>query len=338
MALQEFLASYAVEVDESGAKRLEEVLESNRDLAERLAGAFDAARSALSSLNTSLETLDLQSALQETLQIRAQSPWTVPAELGLTAAESSAESFAGRLESLRPKLSANASGITSAVSSAIASIRSMMASVSVTVPVRAIASPDLPDLPRINPGTPAGAASSAGSGRSASAASPSVPAFGSGGRVASPTFAMIAEKGDPEYVIPVKKEAQAVPLLRDLLSELSVSARKALSEGTAAGQPAGKSGMSESGLSAGILSPAGESSSAQRPDLSSFSADLASMMSSARSAFLPVGIPQSAAPKSVEAPVTINVTAASASPEEIGRSVYDLTQRYLLRTVRGVFS
>ena len=32
MAMQEFLASYAVEVDESGAKRLQEVLESNREM------------------------------------------------------------------------------------------------------------------------------------------------------------------------------------------------------------------------------------------------------------------------------------------------------------------
>ena len=47
MAMQEFLASYAVEVDESGAKRLQEVLESNREMAQTLAGAFEAARGAL---------------------------------------------------------------------------------------------------------------------------------------------------------------------------------------------------------------------------------------------------------------------------------------------------
>ena len=40
---------------------------------------------------------------------------------------------------------------------------------------------------------------------------------------------------------------------------------------------------------------------------------------------------------SIEAPVTINVTAKGAEAEALGRSVYDLTERYLLRTLEGVF-
>ena len=58
----------------------------------------------------------------------------------------------------------------------------------------------------------------------------------------------------------------------------------------------------------------------------------------ARSQFLPAGVVAPAASHSVEAPVTIQVNSPYASPEEVGRSVYDLTQRYLLRTMKGVFA
>ena len=39
----------------------------------------------------------------------------------------------------------------------------------------------------------------------------------------------------------------------------------------------------------------------------------------------------------VDAPVTINVTATGTDPESLGRSVYDIAQRYHLRTLKGVF-
>ena len=47
MADQEFLASFAVEVDEAGVSRLQSVLSENRNLAEELAAAFSAATSAI---------------------------------------------------------------------------------------------------------------------------------------------------------------------------------------------------------------------------------------------------------------------------------------------------
>ena len=47
MADQEFLASFAVEIDESGVSRLQQVLEENRDLAEEVASAFEAATEAI---------------------------------------------------------------------------------------------------------------------------------------------------------------------------------------------------------------------------------------------------------------------------------------------------
>ena len=50
----------------------------------------------------------------------------------------------------------------------------------------------------------------------------------SGGRFARPTSVQVAEDGDAEYIIPVKKENKALPLLRPLLSELSPEARQSL--------------------------------------------------------------------------------------------------------------
>ena len=48
MADQEFLASFAVEIDETGLLRLQEELTKNRALAEELASAFDWARNSIS--------------------------------------------------------------------------------------------------------------------------------------------------------------------------------------------------------------------------------------------------------------------------------------------------
>ena len=57
MASQEFLASFAAEIDESGVTRLQQVLEENRELADRLAGAFGAASSAIHAFLEGLGTL-----------------------------------------------------------------------------------------------------------------------------------------------------------------------------------------------------------------------------------------------------------------------------------------
>ena len=48
MADQEFLASYAVDIDEEGVERLQSVLEENRSLAESLSSAFQQAYQDLS--------------------------------------------------------------------------------------------------------------------------------------------------------------------------------------------------------------------------------------------------------------------------------------------------
>jgi len=53
----------------------------------------------------------------------------------------------------------------------------------------------------------------------------------SGGRFSRPTSVQVAEDGDAEYIIPVKKENRALPLLRQLLGELSPAARASLTGG-----------------------------------------------------------------------------------------------------------
>ena len=47
MASQEFLASFGVEIDESGLDKLQKALAQNRTLAEELASAVDSARTAV---------------------------------------------------------------------------------------------------------------------------------------------------------------------------------------------------------------------------------------------------------------------------------------------------
>jgi hypothetical protein len=59
MAMQEFLASFAVEIDESGVRRLQEILEENQELAESLASAFQAAKSALAEFAAEVANVEL---------------------------------------------------------------------------------------------------------------------------------------------------------------------------------------------------------------------------------------------------------------------------------------
>ena len=114
----------------------------------------------------------------------------------------------------------------------------------------------------------------------------------------------IAEDGDPEYVIPVKKESIALPLLRQLFGELSDSARETL-----------KAGLGENGRSDALSG---------LPDL----------LASGPAAAAPVVNQNSN--QTVEAPVSISVTAAGTDPEAVGKSIYDVAERYLLRTLQAL--
>ena len=239
MALQEFLASYAVKVDEDGARRLQRILDQNEKSAVGLSAGFEAARRALAglkaelsdttglkdvlgSLNTGLSGLSMPKANGEETVTPSGGKTTVTVGADTSKAEEALEGYRSKAERMRPKLNVNTSGITSAVSLAIAAVRSMMSSVSITIPVKVKASLDTSGL---NMG-------SIGNGTNTSKTGTNVRKYGTGGRVFSPTLAMVGEVGEPEYIIPVKDDAKALPLIRDMMGELSASARAQLAEGS----------------------------------------------------------------------------------------------------------
>ena len=274
MADQEFLASFGVEIDETGLLRLQEALTKNRVLADDLAAAFNRAQEAMTSFfdsmaEISMPTLDFGSG---GIAGEAASGLSIPFSLDMTKANRELNAFfkeAGK----NLKLTADASGVVSAGQGALNRLRSLYSST--TLNVRANVQTSSASGGGINLNTMLKAAT--------------------GGRFTRPQQVEIAEDGDPEYVIPVKKEGIAVPLLRQLIGELSASARESLQ------------GSSLGGLS-GLLSSA---SGANAPTVNQTNNN------------------------SVQAPVSINVTASGSDPEAVGRSVYDVAEQYLLRTLKG---
>jgi SLT domain-containing protein len=222
--------------------------------------------------SVSMPTLDFGSG---GITGEAASGLSIPFSLDMTMANRELNTFfkeAGK----NLKLTADASGVVSAGRSALNSLRSLYSST--TLNVRANVQTSSTFGGGINLNTMLKAAT--------------------GGRFTKPQQVEIAEDGDPEYVIPVKKEGIAVPLLRQLIGELSASARESLQSGS----------LNE--LS-GMLASAG---GANAPTVNQTNNN------------------------SVQAPVSINVTASGSDPEAVGRSVYDVAEQYLLRTIRGTIS
>ena len=278
MADQEFLASFGVEIDETGLLRLQEALTKNRALADDLAAAFNRAQEAMTSFFASMTeitmpTLDFGSG---GIAGEAASGLSIPFSLDMTKANRELNAFfkeAGK----NLKLTADASGVVSAGRGALNSLRSLYASTTLSVKANVQTS-----------------STSSGGGTGGINLNTMLKAA-TGGRFTRPQQVEIAEDGDPEYVIPVKKEGIAVPLLRQLIGELSASARESLQGG------------SLSGLSGMLSSAAG----ANAPTVNQTNNN------------------------SVQAPVSINVTASGSDAEAVGRSVYDVAEQYLLRTLKG---
>ncbi len=121
--MQEFLASFAVKIDEAGVSRLQSVLSENRELAEQLAAAFDGASAAIRSFSEELGILPGFSGFDIPVEETA-GPGRLPVGLDLSQAFSDYESFTALVK--QPvSLKANASGIVSAARSAMGSIRSI---------------------------------------------------------------------------------------------------------------------------------------------------------------------------------------------------------------------
>jgi hypothetical protein len=273
VASQEFLASFAVEIDEAGVARLQEILSANKEMAEGLAGAFSAASSAI---HTFMEELGTLPGFSTGGIVTEGMSGLGGLTLGLdtAAAEKDLQSFIALAKKPVP-LSANASGMVSAARSAYSTIQGIF-STPITV--------------RANVETGTGGDGDGGS----------VPKMSAGGRFSKPTHIEVAEDGDAEYIIPIKKEDRAVPLLRQLLGDLSPAAREQL----------GSSGF---GMQGAMLGGGLTAGSAGTGNISMDN-------------------------RMVSAPVNIQVHASGTSAERIGQSLYDTAERYLLRTLKGAMA
>ena len=286
MADQEFLASFAVDIDEAGVSRLQAILTENRELADSLAAAFNAASEAICSFAEELGIMPNFSAGYGIVTEGLSGLGGLAIGLDLSQAFSDYERFT-ELVKQPISLKANASAITSAARTAMSSIRSIFAE-PVDIRIRA----DTGGEGGVTTGTPL--------------------KMSAGGRFSSPTDVQVAEDGDAEYIIPVKKEEKALPLLRQLLSELSPAARESITN-------------SELGIQDLKLMPA---ESRERTG-TIFSGSLAAGE---------VGTTIYQTHQNVSAPVSIQVHASGTDPEQIGQSLYSMTERYLQRTLESAFS
>ena len=421
MADQEFLASFAVEIDEGGVSRLQTVLEENRDLADQVASAFEAATAAIlacqeAALGGDLpsgegtrsqffrpdefrpvrafmpeeeygryeslrfdpgffygdrqvsredsrsqsdgeisqhlfsrtgpreesdEAHDLNAAIRELAdagksgketaesleQVRSLMPELIRGvrdmadQSGAPAEATTVEGAEGgglegslNLEGAREELAAfreeaaepvtmtgNASGMVSAARSAYNSIKSLYAT---PITIKAVVEKE-------------------GAGEEDGGGAPVIQ-MSTGGRFTKPTDVQVAEDGDAEYIIPVKKEDRAVPLLRQLLGELSPAAREQLGNAEITVQNAEPAATA---AAAGMPAPQG------REDHAAALSGLGELLSaSLHEASAPVAQTTN---QTVSAPVTIQVRSSGADPEQVGQKLYDTAERYLLRTLKG---
>ena len=290
-----------------------------------------------------LSDMDFSSGVSE----RVSGGVSLPLSLDFSKAKADLNSFL-RTAGKTIRLHADASAVVSAGRSALEQLKSLYESTTLTLNAEA----------------------STGDGATTAA---------TGGRFTSPTLTQIAEDGDPEYVIPVKKESLAVPLLHHLIGELSDPAREALQgslSGTA-GEPvhellqgslvtqdsedtSGEAPQRNAAGEIGEAAPAGalmhtilskredtvrellqvSVTGGQAPPAGSSGgemlAGLQELLAAAPAAAAPV-ITHNTSQK-VSAPVSIQVTASGANPEAVGRSVYDVTEQYLLRTLKGALT
>ena len=286
MADQEFLVSFAVDIDEAGVSRLQSILTENRELADSLASAFGAASNAIHSFAEELGLLpDFSGRGIVTEGLFGSGGLSIG--LNLSQAFTDYESFTALVK--QPiSLNANAAGIVSAARSAMNSVRSIFSS---PVTIRVKAEQDGGDRGIVSD-TPV--------------------RMSAGGRFSRPTDVQVAEDGDAEYIIPVKKEGRALPLLRQLLGELSPAARENL--GIA------ELGMKNMELSPGVTERAGTVLSA----------------SPAAGNAVAGGITQTT--QTVSAPVNIQVHSSGTNAEQVGQRIYDTAERYLLRTLKGALA
>ncbi len=307
MADQEFLASFAVDIDESGVSRLQTILAENRELADSLAAAFNAASEAIRSFAEDMCILPNFSAGYGITTEGMSGLGGLAVGLDLSKAFSDYEAFTALVK--QPiSLKVNTSGITSAARSAMSSVRSIFAE-----PV---------DI-RFRAETGGEESKSAGTTLKMS----------TGGRFSQPTDVQVAEDGDAEYIIPVKKEEKALPLLRQLLSELSPAARESISNSAIAVTQI----KDLDSCSMGVMNRA-EARMTPQQFIPGENRERTGTILSGSLAAGEVGTTIYQTHQNVSAPVSIQVHASGTDPEQIGQSLYSMTERYLQRTLESAFS
>ena len=259
----------------------------HRTLADSLSASFDTASESVKAFRESISedfpTLFSASGYGNVTENLFGSAGGLKIGLNMTEPKKEIASFTADAKKEIP-LSANASGIVSAARTALENVRSLF-SETFTINVRASMNTDDGD----------GKKDSRTDSRNRDDTGSALLRMSTGGRFSRPTSVQVAEDGDAEYIIPVKKENRALPLLRQLLGELSPAARASLTGGAG------------------------------------------SVGTAALSATLPSGnVTQNN--QNVSAPVTINVNASGSNAEQIGQTIYNTAERYLIRTMRNAWA
>ena len=223
MADQQFLASFGVDIDESGVFHLQKILAENRTLADSLSASFDAASESVKAFRESISedfpTLFFGSGYGNVTENLFGKYAGLKIGLNMTEPKKEIASFTENAK--KPiLLTANASAIVSAARTAMESVRSLF-SETFTLNVRA----------ETNTDRKSEEPSSRQDSRKREETGSAFLRMSSGGRFSRPTSVQVAEDWDAEYIIPVKKENRALPLLRQLLGELSPAARASLTGG-----------------------------------------------------------------------------------------------------------
>ena len=338
MADQEFLASFGVDIDESGVSRLQQILTENRTLAESLSKSFEAASESVKAfkaqVTTDLPSLFSGNGYGNVTENLFGSLGGLKIGLNMTEPKKEIASFTA--DAKKPiDLTANANAIVSAARTALEEVRSLFSQTFI-LNVRAETSTNTPTTDNLTRGT--------------EGQNPTAPQqMSAGGRFSRPTSVEVAEDGDAEYIIPVKKENRALLLLRQLLAELSPEARARLAGslgGTEERTGSEANGFSVSDLRRSLgetetnptrpVAAAGMQSSTTHAQWTAPSVPLLRNLSDLVSGLSAV-TPSATITRNnqnVSAPVTINVNASGSDPEAVGRTIYNTAERYLLRTLR----
>ena len=159
MADQEFLASFGVQIDESGLNRLQKALKDNRTLADDLASSFDKARAAVKSFFADLSEVSMDGIASGTGS-EDRTGMNLSFSLDFTKATKQLTVFFKEMSNSL-HLSADASGVVKAGRNALSQLQSLYAST--TLRVSASVSPS-----GSSSGSPSGASGASGASGSAS--------------------------------------------------------------------------------------------------------------------------------------------------------------------------